>query len=84
MSRSKHRNVHVVPAGGRGFVARIAGGSLLFTKPSTQGIAIARASVVRHELGWWWPGVLPQSQAASPLVFAYIAPALQEGTSRHR
>ncbi len=45
MSRSKHRNVHVVPAGGRGFVARIARGPVLFTEPTTQRIAIARAIV---------------------------------------
>ena len=45
MSRSKHRNVHVVPAGGRGFVARIARGPLLFAEPTTQGIAIAHAIV---------------------------------------
>ena len=45
MSRSKHRNVHVVPAGSRGFIARLARGPLLFSEPTTQGIAIARAVV---------------------------------------
>ncbi len=44
MARYTRRNVHVVPAGGRGaFVVKLAGGRRLTPCPMTQGDAIRRA-----------------------------------------
>lgn len=46
MARKERRNVHVVPAGGRGtFIARVAGGEKLFTTPTTQEEAVRLAIV---------------------------------------
>lgn len=50
MRRRKKRNVHVVPAGGRGkFVAKVARGRRLSCTPVTQGEAIEQAIVEAKE-----------------------------------